>query len=192
MCARIRSLRKYQKNPPPKPWPLLKYTPVKIIKPFTDGQGQLPNTIASDDPYAIFGLFFDEETLKILVQHTNEYAFLYPASETPDSRKWWPTTVKEFRAYLRTSIWMGLHVESSVPDFWNKDSLKGAVYEQVFKHISLKRWQQIDRFFHVSKPLPPNQKESTFDKLEPLSDTLRQVFKKYWKAGTHLAVDETI
>ena len=29
-------------------------------------------------------------------------------------------------------------------------------------------------------------------KLEPLSDTLRQVFKKYWKTGTHLAVDETI
>ncbi len=183
---------KVPKEPPPKPWPLPKYTPVKITKPFTDGQGQLPNTIAPDDPYAIFGLFFSDDSLKILVQHTNEYAFLYPGSKTPDARPWFPTTVKEFRAYLGVSIWMGLHIESSIPDFWNTDSMKGAVHEQVFKHISLRRWQQIDRFFHVSKPISSGQTESTFDKLEPLSDTLRQAFKKYWKTGTHLAVDETI
>ena len=171
-----------------------KFTPVKIKKPFTDGEDQLSSTVASNDPYAIFNLFFNEETLKVLVQHTNEYAFLYPGPEKPDARTWFPTTVKEFRAYLGVSIWMGLHVESSISDFWNTNPLKGAVHEQVFKHISLKRWQQIDRFFHVSKPLPPafSQKESSFDKLKPLSDTLRQAFKKYWKTGTHLAVDETI
>ena len=130
---------KVPKEPPPKPWKLPKFTPVKIKKPFTDGEGQLPSTVASDDPYAIFNLFFNEETLKVLVQHTNEYAFLYPGPEKPDARTWFPTTVKEFRAYLGVSIWMGLHVESSISDFWNTNPLKGAVHEQVFKHISLKR-----------------------------------------------------
>ena len=36
------------------------------------------------------------------------------------------------------------------------------------------------------------QKETPFEKLEPLNDYLRQQFKVYWKTGTHLAVDETI
>lgn len=50
-----------------RPWPLPKYTPLKIKKPYTDGQGQLPNTVASDNPYKIFDLFFDEDILKTLV-----------------------------------------------------------------------------------------------------------------------------
>ena len=34
--------------------------------------------------------------------------------------------------------------------------------------------------------------QSPFEKLEPLNEHLRHAFKTYWKAGTHLAVDETI
>ena len=87
---------------------------------------------------------------------------------------------------------MGLHLESGITDFWNTDPLNGPIHHQVINHMSLIRWQQIDRFFHVSKPLQLGQKEPTFDKLEPLSAVLREAFKKYWKSGTHLAVDETI
>ena len=89
-------------------------------------------------------------------------------------------------------IWMGLHLESRIEDFWNTNSLNRSIHNQVLKHISLRRWEQIDRFFHVSKPLKPGQKEAIFDKLEPLSAHLREAFKKYWKSDTHLAVDETI
>ena len=74
---------------------------------------------------------------------------------------------------------MGLHLESSIPEFWNTDPLKGPIHEQVSKHISLKRWQQIDRFFHISKPTSCGQQESPFIKLEPLSEILRLAFKKY-------------
>ena len=100
------------KIPPPIPWPLPTYVPLKITNTRTYGQGHLPNTIAPDDPYAIFDLFFNHETIQILVRHTNEYAFLYPGSEK--SRRWFPTTVLEFRAYLGVSIWMGLLVLVSV------------------------------------------------------------------------------
>ena len=183
---------KTPKGSPPEPWPLPTYTPLRIKKTRTHGQGYLPNTIPSDDPYAIFSLFFSYEVIQTLVQHTNEYALMNPGPESSDSRMWFPTTVKEFQAWLGASIWMGLHAESSIPEFWNTDPLKGPIHEQVFKHISLKRWQQIDRFFHISKPTPSSQQESPFVKLEPLSETLRLAFKKYWKPGTHLSVDETI
>ena len=179
------------KGRPPTPWPLPTYVPLKITNARTHGQGHLPKTVASDDPYAIFSLFFNDEAIQTLVRHTNEYAFQYPGPGT--GRPWFPTTVKEFRAYLGVSIWMGLHIESSIPEFWNVNPLNGPIHEQVSKHISLTRWQQIDRFFHISEPHPPGHKqERPFVKLEPLSDTLRQAFKKYWKSGTHLAVDETI
>ena len=181
---------KAPKGSPPKPWPLPRFKPLPITKPFTHGHGLLPNTIPFDDPYAIFSLFFTESILQTLVQHTNEYAFLYPGPKK--GRTWYPTTVSELRAFLGVSIWMGLHIESGIKDFWNTDPKKGCIHYQILKHISLKRWQQIDRFFHVSKPLEPGQKETTFDKLEPLSTHLREAFKKYWKSGTHLAVDETI
>ena len=112
---------KTPKGRPPDPWPLPKYKPVRITKPYDHGHGHLPNTILINDPYSIFTLFFDEETLKTLVQHTNEYAFLISKPErserlkTSQSRTWFPTTVKELRAYLEVSIWMGLHVESQLP-----------------------------------------------------------------------------
>ena len=182
---------KTPKGRPPAPWPIPTYTPLKITTTRTHGQGHLPTTMAPDDPYAIFSLFFNDEAIQTLVQHTNEYAFLNPGPQSSDSRTWFPTTVKEFRAWLGASIWMGLHLESSIPEFWNTDPLKGPIHELILRHISLKRWQQIDRFFHISKPNSDCQ-ETPFVKLEPLSDMLRQAFKKYWKPGTHLAVDETI
>ena len=95
---------KTSKGEPPKQWPLSKYTPLKIKKPYTNGQSQLPQGVASDDSYAIFCLFFDEDTLKTLVQNTNEYAFLNPGPEKPEKRTWFSTTVKEFRAYLKVSL----------------------------------------------------------------------------------------
>lgn len=77
---------KVPKEPSPKPWKLSKYTPTKIIQSFSNDEGQLSNTIALDNSYAIFELFFNEETLKVLVQYTNEYTFLYPFPDTPDAR----------------------------------------------------------------------------------------------------------
>ena len=176
---------------PPDPWPLPSHSPREINNALTHGQGYLPNNMNPDDPYTIFSLFFNEETLQVLVQHTNKYAFLHPGPSGPESRIWFPTTVKEFQAYLGVSIWMRLHLKSRITEFWNTNPLNGPIHEQVFKHISLKRWQQIDRYFHISKP-PQRDHETPFFKLEPLSEILRIAFKKYWKTGTHLAVDKTI
>ena len=114
------------------------YVPLKINNPRTYGQDHLPNTVAPDDPYAIFNLFFSDKAIQILVYHTNEYDFQHPGPEK--SRRWFPTTAQEFRAYLAVNIWMSLHIESSISEFWNMDPLEGPLHEQVFKHISLIRW----------------------------------------------------
>ena len=60
----------------------------------------------------------------------------------------------------------------------------------MYDHISLKRWQQIDRFLRISQPTSP--RPTVFDKLNDLSEHLRHAFKQYWNPGTHLTVDESI
>ena len=85
---------------------------------------------------------------------------------------------------------MGLHTESLVPEYWNQNCLKGPLHPMIFDHISLKRWQQIDRFLRISRPETPNP--AVFEKLSELSEHLRQAFKLYWTPGTHLTVDESI
>ena len=180
------------KAPPPAPWPIPDFIPREINNPLTHGQGNLPEDIKPDDPYAIFSLFFDDFILGILVTNTNKFAELNPAPETPHARSWRPTTIAELRAYIGVYIWMGVHHESSLETYWSTNSTEESMHYAVTKHISCNRWQQIDRFFHISPPKQTKSKESTFEKLEPLSEHLRERFKKYWTTGTHLAVDETI
>ena len=96
---------------------------------------------------------------------------------------------KELRAYIAAYVWMDVYLEKEVKDIWNTDPAKGLIHDIVRQHISLKHWEQIDRFFYASKPLPQGQK-TPFDKLKPLSEHLRKKFKDYWHTGAHLAVDE--
>lgn len=65
------------KKPPPEPWPKPAYAPIKIQAPYCIGVSQLPSHIDSSSPYDIFSLFFDEECLQILTDHTNKYAELF-------------------------------------------------------------------------------------------------------------------
>ncbi len=77
---------KAPKEPPPKPKPLPKYKPIQIKKPFTHSHGSLPRTTPYNDFYAIFSLFFTKAILELLVQHTNEYAFLYSGPKSISAR----------------------------------------------------------------------------------------------------------
>ena len=181
--------KKSSKNPPPKPKPLPPFTPMKISH-LIHGLGKLPIHVAST-PYNVFSLFFSDEILQKLVDYTNEYAMEHSSNEDkPYARKWYSTSLHELRAYIATYIYMGIHIESSVPDYWNRDTTKGPLHPLIYTHISLKRWQQIDRFLRISRPT--SSQSTVFDKLEELSEHLRHAFKQYWSLGTHLTVDESI
>ena len=187
---------KRSRKDPPTPPPPPTHAPILINNPLQHGHSQIPDSIAPDDVYSIFSLFFSDEVLVRIRDNTNQYAQFHPSpADQLYTRKWYPTTVPELKAYIGVYIWMGLHPETTRADFWNTDPDKGPIHDRVRQAIALKRWQQLDRFLHISIPHDPTQsssKETPFDKLEPLNDTLRQLFKKYWKTGTHLAVDETI
>lgn len=179
--------QKPSKKPLPKPGPIPSFTPLAINE-MSYGHGQPPFGIQS--PYQLFSIFFDIATLELLAKHTNLYAEKCEKSEKPHARTWTPTTAKELRAYIATYIYMGCEGSKAIKDLWNTDATLAGVHDAVRSYISLIRWQQINRFFHISEP--KDGKESIFEKVEPLNDILRHKFKKYWKTGTHLAVDKAI
>lgn len=185
---------KQSRGPAPAPWPIPDFQPLKINNPLTHGRGVLPLGVETSDAFGIFSLCFSDNLLEIPAENTNENAYLYGLRDTtPHARKWIDTTATELRAYIATYIWMGLHYESRITSYWNQDEARGPLHHAVIRHISRDRWEQIDRFFHVSCPPRPGPfTKTTYERLEPLNDHLRDAFKKYWQPGTHLAVDETI
>ena len=70
---------------------------------------------------------------------------------------------------------MGLLKDTPIDTFWNQELRGWSASAQIFKYISKNQWQQIDRFFHISKP--SMERESPVDKLEPLSSHLSARFK---------------
>ena len=175
------------KNPPPKPWPMPVFKPLKIKNGRQYGLGKLPINVFCN-PYSLFTLFFTEEVMTKLMKHTNEYAAELK-NEAPHARLWFSTTVKELRAFLATYIYMGVFEEATIENYWNRGFFRGAIHLLVTQHISLVRWQQIDRFFRISVY---SSKGNTFEKVDELSEYLRVQFKVYWEIGTYLTVDEII
>ena len=47
------------------------------------------------------------------------------------------------RAYIATYIYIGLHPEASIGDYWNTDETKGSIHRLVSKHIGKTRWYGI-------------------------------------------------
>ena len=154
------------------------------------GVGKLSTDVAST-PYRVFSLFFTDEILHKLVEYTNEYAAEYASKEDkPFARKWHSTSLQQLRAYIATYIYMEIHSQSQVSDYWNRDLSKEPLHPLIYDHIALCRWQQIDRFLRISKPT--SSSPTIFEKLEELSEHLRHAFKQYLSIGTHLTVDESI
>jgi len=89
---------------------------------------------------------------------------------------------------------MGLSPEKDIEEYWTTSRKKGVDHFTVRENISKDWWQQINLKLHVSTPKLPSDetKESPFDKIATLSNTLRNRFRLYWKPGTHLAVNEII
>ena len=90
------------KSPPPKPWPMSVFKPLKIKNGRQYGLGKLPINV-SCNPYSLFTLFFTDEVMTKLMNHMNEFAAEHGVkNEAPHARPWFSTTVKELRAFMAT------------------------------------------------------------------------------------------
>ena len=127
------------KKPSSAVWPMPKFVFIKIKNGLQYGLGKLPSNISCRS-YNIFSLFFTVDILQKLADYTNSYAAEWYSThpKRAHDRKWIPTIVNELRAYIATYIYMGVHVESRMKDYWNTNDIK-SLHLIVTKHIGLNR-----------------------------------------------------
>ena len=117
------------KKPPPAPETLPAFTPLPIRNKNEYSKPNLPNYIDDKGPWQLFKLFQTDELIDKLVEYINKNVELYPPPEDAQfPRRWKPTLRQELYAYLAVLIYIGLHIEGSVEDYWHKDFSYGAMY----------------------------------------------------------------
>jgi len=190
----IVSKNRVAKKPPPEPEPLPPFNPLPIYNENEYSEPNLPDNINNEDPWQLFKLFWTDELIDRLVKHTNKNAKLHPPPEDKDfPRRWKPTSRQELYAYLAVLIHIGLHIESSIKDYWHKDFSHGTMHI-LRNYISANRWQQLNRYFYYTKPRSKDDEafQNTFKRIKELSKELRLASIKYYKPGIHLTVNKTI
>jgi hypothetical protein len=190
------------------------FSPLKLIPRFkamdlnrTTSSSQIPNTIDSSNPEALFTLFFTDSVIDRIVQCTNinaENIRTDPVTsraqnirfhDSHNQLPWKPVSSSEILAYLGIIIYMGIHIEVHVNDYWNTKK-PGPIHGSVRETMSRIRWKQIHRYFHVWGPTldhsVSNKTARPHEKVDPLAKLLLPTFQRYWKPATDVAIDECI
>jgi hypothetical protein len=175
----------------------------------TEGSSHIPHTVDSRSPEAIFSLFYTDSVLDIIVRCTNlnaervradpvtSRALNIRSHDSLNQKPWKPVTSYEILAYLGIEIYMGIHIEPHINDYWNTQAKNGPIHQSVRTAMGQDRWRQIHRYFHVWDPTlsqarQPNDRVRPHNKVDPLSKLLLSSFQRCWKPGTNVAVDECI
>jgi hypothetical protein len=170
------------------------------------GSSQIPCTSSPED---LFSLFFTESVLDRIVRCSNlnaERVRIDPVASRPKNIRfhdslnqlpWKPVTSDEILAYLGIQIYMGIHVEPHINDYWNTNEEDGPIHQSVRKTMSHHRWNQINRYFHIWDPTSDqdcvqSDKVRPHQKVDPLWKLLSPSFQRYWKPGRDVSVDECI
>ena len=174
------------------------------------GSSQNLHTIDTSKPEDLFSLFFTDLILDRIVRCTNlnaERVRVDPVAaraknirfhDSLNQLPWKPVTSSEILAYLRIHIYIEIHVEPHVNDYWNTSEEDGPIHPLVRKTMSIHRWNQIDRYLHIWDPAldrlfeRPDDKVRPHEKVDPLWKLLSLSFQRYWKPGRDLAIDECI
>lgn len=113
---------------------------------------------------ALFELFFTDDMWDLLVTNTNRNAHKERQVRAArggngndhggsKARIWYDTTVSEMHAYVAILIYMGIHPENQIKDYWKPSNIRLSPHHSILRAaMSLNRFEQLQRYFHVSDP----------------------------------------
>jgi len=112
----------------------------------------LPADVLPSNALGLFALYFTQERLELIVDYTNRN---YRPSKDPDlpytrAEAWIPLTTQELMIYLGITIYMGLHEENRIRDYWNTSPT--TPYHPIALYMSLNRFEAIKVRFSLSNP----------------------------------------
>ncbi|KAF1969755.1 Opi1-domain-containing protein [Bimuria novae-zelandiae CBS 107.79] len=115
------------------------------------GSARLPTGIDATDPFALFSLFFDAAQLEKLALHTNQHAEQVRAEDAaqgrPHARAWKPTSKTELYTYLTILMYMGVHRDPTIEEYWGKLHKNAPTYS-INNYMACTRWQQLNRYMY--------------------------------------------
>jgi hypothetical protein len=107
-----------------------------------------------EHPIHYFELFWGPQVWNTLVENTNAYAqykeVRYKENKGGQKSRWWKAvTLYEMRIFIALLIYIGIVGTLNIGSFWDES---GNTIHKPMESITLFRFQQIKRYFHVSPP----------------------------------------
>ena len=126
------------------------FEPMKL--PSFDTEIHLPDHMSADDPITIFSLYYTPEIIEQIVLATNFNSRQPKDPSKPKARahNWTPTTSGEIYIYFAVRIYMTLHVENEVADYWNTN--RASPNHPISMYMSRDRFQELHMRFRLEEP----------------------------------------
>ena len=110
-----------------------------------------------------------------------------PSRQWSRQNVWKPTTVPEIYIFFGILIYMSVHREPRVVDYWSTSPSNPT-------HV-ISRFMSHDRFLLLYRRFSiwdTTTKISIFEKIDPWSTHIQDISMQLWKPGSHVAVDEAM
>jgi hypothetical protein len=121
----------------------------------------LPEDVSPDNPITLFTMYYTPEILDLIVEKTNDYMRKPQDESCPYARanNWYPTCRGEIYIYLAIRIYMTLHVDSEIADYW---AIKDMTPEHpITKYLGRNRFQEL----HMRVRFHGNQEQGPYEKV---------------------------
>jgi hypothetical protein len=164
----------------------------------TKARANLPQSFLSlsqPHPLDYFNLFLTDDLWKTITTNSNRYAAFQQRTNPEERRRPWKNLIpEELRVFVGAAIYMGIHKEPQIEDYWNTD-IKGGPLHTIPIHISLCRFEQIKRFLHISDAEEDIRtgrdcSDQWWYKLEPLASALQRSFAQFYTPSSEVSIDE--
>jgi len=103
----------------------------------------LPENTSPDDPITLFTMYYMPEIIDLIVEKTNNYRREPQDNSLSRARanRWYLTCRGEIYLYFVIRIYMTLHVDNEIVDYWSTKDI--APEHPITKYLSRDRFQEL-------------------------------------------------
>lgn len=144
-------------------------------------------------PSTIFSLFFTQAIIELMVDGTNCNAQAKSANENTEGSGcvWYHTNAQEIQQWLGILMYIGLFCMPAIRDYWIKDERHPR--HPISEVMGLTRFEQLQRYFHISGPLPnDNSPHSWHTKVDPLITQVMLASRTLQMISSYASIDEAM
>src|SRR5882757_9674173 len=121
----------------------------------------LPEDVSPDDPITLFTMYYTPKIIYLIVEKTYNYMRKPQDESCPYARAndWYPTCCGEIYIYLAIRIYMSLHVDNEIADYWTTKDMTPE--HPITKYLSRNRFQEL----HIRVRFHGNQEQGPYEKV---------------------------